>query len=91
MIDSDSVTVPWGHMPLHRVAVADRDYIAVKMLRLLRLRNTRSKYEPWGTASAKEQARAMLGGTTGSKEELSSVFRSAVRSRRRVRSGSNTR
>lgn len=91
MVSSDSVTVPWSHMPHHRVAVADRVSIATRMLRLLLRRNARSEYEPWGTASAREQARAMLGGTMGSREELSSVLSGATRSRRRAHSGSSAR
>lgn len=79
MRDSDSVAAPWGNMMYHRVAVADRDSIAQKILRLLHLRKSGSQHELWGTASAREQALAMLGGTTGS-QDISSVLGRARRS-----------
>jgi uncharacterized protein YabE (DUF348 family) len=79
MRDSDSVAAPWGNMMYHRVAVADRDSIAKKILRLLHLGDGGSKHELWGTGSAREQALAMLGGTTGS-QDLSSILGGAMRS-----------
>lgn len=91
MVDSELVTAPWSNMPHHRVAVVERDSIAAKILRLLRLGSAQSEHDLWGTASAKEQARAMLGGTTGSWEEISSVLMGATRSRRKAQSGRNAR
>jgi hypothetical protein len=91
MLENDSVTAPWSNMPHHRVAAANCHSIAKKILRLLHLCNAHSEHDLWGTASAKEQARAMLGGTTGSREEISSVLSRATRSRRRAQSGRNAR
>jgi hypothetical protein len=79
MRDSDSVAAPWGNMVHHRVAVADRDSIAKKILKLLHLGHSGSEHELWGTGSAREQALAMLGGTTGYRD-TSSVLRGARRS-----------
>ena len=90
MRDSDSVTAPWGNMMYHRVAVADRDSTANKILKLLHLRKTDSEHELWGTGSAKEQAFAMLGGTTGA-QDISSVLGSATRSSGPAQIGRTTR
>jgi hypothetical protein len=79
MRDSDSVAAPWGNMIHHRVAVADRDSIAKKILKLLHLGKSGSGHELWGTGSAREQALAMLGGTAGS-QDISSVLGGARRS-----------
>lgn len=79
MHDSDSMSVPWSNMMYHRVAVSDRDSIPKKILKLLRLRKADSEHALWGTASAQEQARAMLGGTTGS-HDISSILGRAKRS-----------
>ncbi len=79
MLDGDSVTAPWSNMPHHRVAVAEPESMAKRMLKLLRLRKTDGEHALWGTASAKDQALAMLGGTTGS-QDISSILGSATRS-----------
>lgn len=90
MHDSDCVTAPWSNMMHHRVAVADRDSIAKKILKRLHLRNTDSEHALWGTASAEEQARAMLGGTTGP-QDLSSVLAGAARSSGKAQTGRTAR
>jgi hypothetical protein len=90
MRDSDSVTVPWSNMLHHRVAVAGRDSIPKKILKLLRLRKSDSEHELWGTASAREQALAMLGGTTGP-VDISSILGSTTRSRGSARIGKAAR
>ena len=90
MRDSDSVTAPWSNMMHHRVAVAERDSIAKKILKLLHLRKTGSEHELWGTASAREQALAMLGGTTGS-QDVSSILGSVTRSSGPSKAGRTTR
>ncbi|MGB3905706.1 MAG: hypothetical protein WBB22_12355 [Anaerolineae bacterium] len=90
MRDSDSVTAPWSNMMYHRVAVAERDSIAKKILKLLHLRKTESEHELWGTGSAKEQARALLGGTTGS-QDISSILGSAMRPSGPAKTGRTTR
>ncbi|MHC4593252.1 MAG: hypothetical protein ACYS8L_11260 [Planctomycetota bacterium] len=89
MLDGDSVTAPWSNMPHHRVAVAERDSIAKKILKLLHLRNTDSEHALWGTGSAEEQALAMLGGTTGP-QDISSILGSAARSSGPAKAGSTT-
>jgi len=73
----------------HRVAVAERDSIAKKSLKLLHLRKTGSEHELWGTGSAKEQTRALLGGTTGS-QDISSILGSATRSSGPAKAGRTT-
>ncbi len=90
MHDSDSVTAPWSNMMYHRIAVAHRDSIAKRILKLLHLRKTDSEHELWGTGSAKEQARAMLGGTAGS-QDISSILGSVTRSSGPAKTGRNTR
>lgn len=90
MGESDSLTAPWGNMMHHRVAVADHDSMAEKILKLLHLRKGDSEHQLWGTASAQEQARAMLGGTTGSRD-ISSVLGSATRSSGPAKTGRTTR
>lgn len=90
MSDSDSMSAPWANMLHHRVAVADRDSIASKTLKLLHLRKSGSEHELWGTASARDQALAMLGGTTGS-QDISSVLGSAKRSSGPAKTGRTTR
>jgi len=76
-------------MMYHRVAVAERDSIAKKILKLLHLRKTESEHELWGTGSAKEQARALLGGTTGS-QDISSILGSATRPSGPAKAGRTT-
>jgi hypothetical protein len=90
MRDNDSVIAPWSNMMHHRIAVADRDSIAKRILKLLHLRRTDSEHELWGTGSAKEQARAMLGGTTGS-QDISSILGSATRSSGPAKTGRTAR
>jgi uncharacterized protein YabE (DUF348 family) len=73
----------------HRVAVAERDSIAKKILKLLHLRKSGSEHELWGTGSAREQALAMLGGTTGP-QDSSSTLGSATRSSGPAKAGRTT-
>lgn len=74
----------------HRVAVADRDSMARRILKLLHLRNGDSEYALWGTGSAEEQARAMLGGTTGP-QDISSILVGATRSSGPAKAGRTSR
>ena len=89
MRDSDSVTAPWSNMPHHRVAVAEPESIVKKTLKLLHLHKTDSSHGLWGTASAREQALAMLGGTTGP-QDISSILGSATTSRGTAKAGKTT-
>jgi hypothetical protein len=73
----------------HRVAVADRDSIAKKILKRLHPRNTDSEHALWGTRSAEDQARAMLGGTTGP-QDISFILGSATRSSGPSKAGRTT-
>ena len=82
--DRDSVTTPWSHMMHHRVGVVDRDPVTKKLRKLLTLRRSDNEHEMWGNPSAKDWARAMLGGTNES-AALSSVFGSALRPSRKAR------
>ena len=91
MSHSDYTTAPWSNMPHHRVAVPDRDSLTGKVLKILHLRASESEHELWGTGSAKDQARAMLGGTTGSREEISAVLGRAVASSSGARTGRTAR
>jgi hypothetical protein len=89
VLDGDSVTAPWSNMPHHRVAVADHDSIAKKILKRLHPRNIDSEHALWGTRSAEEQARAMLGGTTGPRD-ISSILGGATRSSGPAKAGRTT-
>jgi hypothetical protein len=90
MHDSDCVTAPWSNMPHHRVAVAEPESMVKKTLKLLHLHKTDSGNGLWGTASAREQALAMLGGTTGP-QDLSSVLAGVARSSGKAQTGSTAR
>lgn len=87
MSDYDSVIAPWNDMKCHRVPVNGRPSMINRILKLLRLRKSDSEYQLWGTASANDWARAMLGGTTGSREEIASVLGSAMTSGKSARIG----
>ncbi len=87
MSDYDSVIAPWNDLQCHRVPVNARPSLIDQILKLLRLRKSESDYHLWGTASANDWARAMLGGTTGSREEIASVLGSAVKSGKGIRVG----
>jgi hypothetical protein len=82
--DRDSVTTPWSHMPHHRVATVGRDPLTKKVRRLLTLRRSNNGHQLWGNASAKDWARAVLGGTN-EPAALSSVFGSALRPSKKAR------
>jgi hypothetical protein len=61
--DRDSMSAPWSNMMHHRVPVAQRDPVTRKIRRVLAPRRSDHGHELWGRPSAKDWARAMLGGT----------------------------
>jgi hypothetical protein len=88
--DRDCVTAPWSNMMHHRVPVAGRDSMTRKIRRVLAPRRSDNGHELWGGPSAKDWARAMLGGTY-ERSDASSVLGSALRSGREARTPRNGR
>jgi hypothetical protein len=86
--DCDSVTAPWSNMMHHRVPVAGRDHVTKKLRRVLAPRRGDNAPELWGRPSAKDWARAMLGGTY-ERGDVSSALGSALRSSRDARTPKN--
>jgi hypothetical protein len=83
MSDRDSGTAPWSNMMYHRVPVANRESATTKVRNLVAVRRSDSRHDPWSGGSARDRARAMLGGTKGS-GDIFSVWGSATRSGRRA-------
>jgi hypothetical protein len=86
--DRDSVTAPWSNMMHHRVPVAGRDPVTGKIRRVLASRRGDNGHASWGRPSAKDWARAMLGGTY-ERGDVSSALGSALRSSRDARTPKN--
>jgi hypothetical protein len=86
--DRDSVTAPWSNMMHHQVPVAERDPVTRKIRRVLAPRRSDNGHELCGRPSAKDWARAMLGGTYEPRD-VSSVLGSALRSGRDARAPKN--
>jgi len=76
--DRDSVTAPWSNMMHHRVPVAQRDPVTRKVRRMLGPRRSDDGHGLWGRPSAKDWARAMLGGTY-ERGDVPTVLGSALR------------
>src|SRR3972149_11746752 len=74
----DSVTAPWSNMMHHRVPVAQRDPVTRTIRRVLAPRRSDHGPELRGRPSAKDWARAMLGGTY-ERGDVPSVLGSALR------------
>jgi hypothetical protein len=85
--DRDSGIAPWSNMMHHRVPVAGRDPVTRKIRRVLAPRRSDSGHEP-SRPSAKDWARAMLGGTY-ERGDVSSALGSALRSSRDARPPKN--
>jgi hypothetical protein len=83
MSDRDSETAPWSNMTYHRAPMADRESATTRVRKLVAVRRSDSRHDPWSGGSAKDRARAMLGGTKGS-GDIFSVWGSATRSSRRA-------
>src|SRR3972149_1897447 len=86
--DRDSVTAPWSNMMHHRVPVAQRDPVTRRIRKVLAPRRSDHGHELWGRPSAKDWARAMLGGTY-ERGDVPSVLGSALRSSRDARTPKN--